>query len=444
MIEARIDMDECWAFWPVTDPTIRKPATIRIPVELVTEYTRVQQQYRELQGKMEQLYRVQEGLDPWPETPVPEHERINRMKYPHNMNPNLLTVITYGSHLYGTNGPSSDFDFKGIVLPDYRDLILAKQPRTTRERYTADGVPVKDDENMPANGWESELTPVQKFVHDFLGGQAYAVELAFAVIQGAHTVHAPAFGTPERRRWMRFSELCEALVTDYRHKNVQGMVGFAMKQTFDYVRRGERYNAACAVLEAVDAIEKKAKETGFSLFHTMRLDAVWTAPSHTILDELVARTGLEVGTTMNHDKAMRTLKLNGREYLETTALSHFKGAVEKLVDQYGERSTKAAETDVDWKSLSHAVRVYQQVIEYLQTGHITFPRPNADALKAIRMGQAPLSMVKELLRELDDQVQELTLKSTQPTADELRESADDLLCDWLHGEYNSLRANLNV
>jgi hypothetical protein len=32
---------------------------------------------------------------------------------------------------------------------------------------------------------------------------------------------------------------------------------------------------------------------------------------------------------------------------------------------------------VDWKALSHAVRVGTQALELLKTGHVTFPLPNA-------------------------------------------------------------------
>jgi len=362
------------------------------------------------------------------------------MKYPHNLRADLLAVVTYGSHLYGTSGPTSDFDFKAVVLPTYRQLILGQQLRVSRERYTADGEVVGEHETMPANGWEVELTPIQKFAHDFLGGQAYAMELVFAVVQGAHEKHLPPPGTPMSQLWHRFAELCRLLAKDFQHQNVNGMVGFAVKQTFDYVRRGERYNNALAVLDAVSRLQ------GVYCSGTqrdVRLDYK-TSGTSTVFDELVKMTGLEVGQTLNHNKTMRTLKLNGREYLETTALEHFRGAVEKLVSQYGERSTKAAETDVDWKSLSHAVRVYQQVIEYLEHGFITFPRPNALALKAIKLGQVPLESVKDLLCDLDDSVQEKLKTSTLPTGAWLREKLDDVLFDWLSLEYQDLRPHFNV
>lgn len=355
---------------------------------------------------------------------------------------NLLTVVTYGSHLYGTSTPTSDHDFKAVYLPDMRDLMLAKQPRTLRYRFDADGNPVSDSQTMPDNGYEAEHTPVQKFVHDFLGGQAYAVETVFAVVQGAHLKHCPPVATLGSRRFCAFEALCHKLAKQYVHRNVNGMVGFAVKQTFDYVRRGERLNAAKHVLDVLKS--KVSFYTAADRLTTVRLDTPVAymlggeMTQETLLDAVLRETGLEAGTTNNQNKTMRTLKLNGREYLETTTLPHLITAVEKLVDQYGDRSTKASETEVDWKSLSHAVRVYEQVIELLQTGFITFPRHNADALLRIKKGEHKLESVKDLLRDLDDNVNELLAESTLPeVTEEFRSEVDGVLYAWLESQYRS-------
>lgn len=343
---------------------------------------------------------------------------------------NVLAAITYGSHLYGTNGPTSDHDFKAITLPPYRDLILGRGLKVDKYKYDADGNTVPEDVSMPANGYEAEHTPVQKFVKDYLGGQAYAVEFVFAVLQNAHVLHTTDESNANSVYW-----LCHKLAYEFQHKNVQGMVGFAVKQTFDYVRRGERLNAARAVLVAVNNIFNVAPKIEKSL---IRLDTPWDG-SETVFDELVRQTGLEVGTSTNQNKVMRVLKLNGREYLETTALLHFQAAVEKLCDQYGERSTRASETDVDWKSLSHAVRVYQQVIELLDTNFIVFPRPNADALKAIKNGLVPLATVKDLLRELDDTVQAKVNATSRPAVTQaMHDEVDDLVFNWIETRYGWL------
>lgn len=341
--------------------------------------------------------------------------------------PGILAAITYGSHLYGTSTPTSDHDFKAVTLPSYRDLILNKTLRVERYRFDASGNPVGDSVPMGDNGYEAEHTPIQKFVHDYLGGQAYAVETVHAVLQGFHTQHV------QNAMTRPFESFCQMMAEDFQHKNVNGMVGFAVKQTFDYVRRGERLNAARRVLEVTNSLIESLEDQHGGL--NMRLDTGLAEGK--ALDFIAKHAGgLEIGSTVNHDRTIRTLKLNGREYLETTTLQHFSNAVLKLVVSYGERSTRASETDVDWKSMSHAVRVYQQVLELLEFGRITFPRPNAESLLKIRMGQYSLESVKDLLRDLDDSVNETVAASTLPNADDaMRAEMDDALYDWLGVAY---------
>jgi len=74
--------------------------------------------------------------------------------------------------------------------------------------------------------------------------------------------------------------------------------------------------------------------------------------------------------------------------------------------------------DVDWKSLSHAVRVYQQVIELLETGFITFPRKNAKFLLDVKKGHHDIEDIKKLLASLDDKVNALLEVSTLPEVSE--------------------------
>src|SRR3989304_1649900 len=111
--------------------------------------------------------------------------------------------------------------------------------------------------------------------------------------------------------------------------------------------------------------------------------------------------------------------------------------VQKFVGQYGYRSEAASKLAVDFKSLSHAVRVYQQAIEILDTGVVTFPRPNAAKLLQIKKGEANLEEVKALLQTLDDEVQ-VKLETTvqRKKTPELQADAELWLSEVLRDLYN--------
>lgn len=307
----------------------------------------------------------------------------------------VMFQVTYGSKLYGTSTPKSDTDLKSVYLPDINDILLGKKLVATKSRVDASGVKVPDDASMPDGGVENEYIPFQTFVRDFVQGQTYAVEIAYAILKDGPQA-------PDAHSVWEFDYVVE-LVRKFSNNEVYSMVGFAMKQTFDYVKRGERLNEAVKVRDALESVLSRAG--WLQNKNELRLDSpLQFGGGMLALDYIAKETGLPLGTSVNNNKTMRTLEMNGRSYLDSTSVTHLLTQVNKLVTQYGERSTRAAETDVDYKSLSHAVRVYQQAIELLDTGRLTFPRENAAELLRVKQGLVPLEEVKTLLKALDAEV----------------------------------------
>jgi hypothetical protein len=335
-----------------------------------------------------------------------------------------LAKITYGSHLYGTSTPSSDFDFKIITLPAFKDLLLGKKLPVLRFKYDCNGNRISSDSAMPDRGYETENIPVQKFVHDYLNGQAYAVEIVFAVVKNCQND--------------AFTELCNTLSTKFIHGNLQGMTGFANKQVFDYIKRGERLNGVNKILNEINKIDLKLNAQGIKNIHLNTVININNLSNeiYTVLDVLASNALISIIELENNNKVSRALEVNGRAYSETTSLCHFKTAIQKLISSYGERSTKASESDVDWKSLSHAVRVYEQVLELLNSEKIAFPRPNADYLREIKLGIQSFAEVKTYLVELDDKVNTALLNTTLPKVDTaFIADTEDALFSWLKQFY---------
>jgi uncharacterized protein len=59
----------------------------------------------------------------------------------------------------------------------------------------------------------------------------------------------------------------------------------------------------------------------------------------------------------------------------------------------------------DTKYAMHTVRLLQECKEFLETGKMTFPRPNSDELIRIRQGEHKLSEVIEIAKALETQIQ---------------------------------------
>ena len=68
----------------------------------------------------------------------------------------------------------------------------------------------------------------------------------------------------------------------------------------------------------------------------------------------------------------------------------------------------------DFKALSHALRIAQEVQELLKTGFIKFPLDNRDELRNIKSGDAEAQEVIDKVRDILDEVDILLLESDLP------------------------------
>jgi hypothetical protein len=82
------------------------------------------------------------------------------------------------------------------------------------------------------------------------------------------------------------------------------------------------------------------------------------------------------------------------------------------------------------KNAYHAIRLLEECIELLETGTITFPRPNGDYLRKIRHGEIPVEEVTAHYEALDKHVEFAISASTLPQ-DADREKLDNLFFEMI-------------
>lgn len=101
---------------------------------------------------------------------------------------------------------------------------------------------------------------------------------------------------------------------------------------------------------------------------------------------------------------------------------------EKGQGKHGQRPDLTATHGYDTKAAMHSVRLVGEGIELMETGGITFPRPNVEYLRAVRRGEFSLdkvcSVVSSLLTELDEAEHESKL----PAKPDFN-AVDDILVD---------------
>lgn len=74
MTRVYIEMEQGWNWWPVLETDIsslRKKSTFDVDPALIEQYRAAVAEYDRIQQLFEQLYRIQQGLDPWPGQEIP-------------------------------------------------------------------------------------------------------------------------------------------------------------------------------------------------------------------------------------------------------------------------------------------------------------------------------------------------------------------------------------
>lgn len=299
-----------------------------------------------------------------------------------------LVRMQFGSHVYGTNVPTSDLDFKAVHVPAAADILLQRvRPSINNAIKKADG-----QRNGP-DDIDFESFALQKFMAMLLEGQTVALSMLFTPDEWV-IERSPEwdFIREHRHRWL--------------HRKVSAFAGYCRQQANKYGIRGSRVAASRAVLTWAEEMVNAHGTQG-------KLRDHWSE-----VEELVAR-GLEhvaiVAGTHADSQPVRFLEVCNRKIQEHATFKEAYAISKRVFDEYGHRAL-LAETNqgVDWKACMHAVRVSREAEELLLHHTITYPRPEADLLLAIRKGELPYKDVAEMLEGGLDRLEECHRVSELP------------------------------
>lgn len=333
----------------------------------------------------------------------------------------LFSVLT-GSHLYGNATVSSDFDYKVVCLPALDDLLMCK--RIVNKKEKPEGMSQQD--SMRPGDTETEYLPLQVFLDDFLNGQTYALEIAFAAAQELHTIPE---GTPLEGGVHAFwAKTMQEMISLFLTKNVKKMVGYAVSQSKLYGLKTQRYTSIKAVLDIINdsfnSTSTDEKEIQ-KLKETLRI-----SDTPTLVNNLLKLEHIKMSEVKNGN-VTQALEIAGKLYPISTKWDTVITSVSGVLDKYGERVKKFEGENVDWKALSHAIRITEQVLELCDTGELQFPRKNAQYLSHVKRGLIELEDALQYLQDVFSKIDEATERSTLPE-----------LSNELKDEFNKWKLNL--
>ena len=298
---------------------------------------------------------------------------------------NIVCEMLFGSHLYGLDTPNSDKDYKGIILPSKKQLLLGQ---------TCFHV----DESTNKNSTKNSKDDIDKTYYSL----QYFVNLA---CQGETVALDMLHGSDDKV--IINSDIWKFLVDNrskFYTKNMKAYVGYVRKQAAKYGAKGSRL----AEIERVLNIANSAKH-----------------------ETLVGFLPIEESDVVKwiEYKGNKYLEVCGSKYQDNLLVSFLKRDLQKHYDKYGERTRLAKENNfADWKSLSHAIRAGFQARDIFTKGYFEYPLAETSILMDVKQGKMDFNIVEPLLSSLVEEVTELANTSTYPeTVD--REFWDNFIID---------------
>lgn len=283
-----------------------------------------------------------------------------------------IVRIRFGSHLYGTSTPASDEDWKGLFVPETRDVLLGRIPKTAEAEKGSDGV-----KNAPGE-MDRENYSLHHFIKLAVQGQTVALDMLYAPNE---------MTMPGSYYWI-WSEL-QREKSRFLSKSMNAFVGYARAQAAKYSLKGERLEK---LQDFVGSLSGACRE--------VRLETYWNR-----LPKDDEREGPHC----------KELQIGGKWFGETTAVGLVIDAVERQIARYGKRANAAAGSGgIDWKALSHAVRVALELEDLLTKGEIEFPLIYAPYLTNIKTGELSLESVQDRLDTTLERIESLSSASSLP------------------------------
>jgi RNA repair pathway DNA polymerase beta family len=297
---------------------------------------------------------------------------------------NKIVSIKFGSHLYGTATETSDLDIKHVYIPPARDILLQCTKNSISNKRSKN-----EGEKNYAGEVEEESYSLQYYLKLLLEGQTVCLDMLFSPPESLiHTSDLWNFIVSKKDKLLS--------------KKATTFLGYCRTQANKYGIKGSRVAAVRIALKLLDG------EIGDApLFYLWPdIEAITEENEHMKIINIEQVDG----------KQLPHWEIVGRKFGSTTTIKQTSACLQKIMNNYGKRALLADQQNgVDWKALSHAVRVGTQAIELFKTGNITFPLVNAAHILEIKTGKILYQEVASEIERLLIEVEEASNKSNLPS-----------------------------
>lgn len=304
----------------------------------------------------------------------------------------LVFKTIFGSHLYGSAIETSDQDIKGVYLPTPKEILLNRIKSSVNIKTN------NTNERNSAEDTDEQYFSLDNFIKQLVEAQTGALDMLFA--HKAYWLRDPS------EEWGIIYENREKLLS----KNIKAMIGYSVNQAAKYGIKSSHLHALRELISFIPDSHERLGEylTKNPITPSEYISVVMIKGPNDVLDQ-------------------PHLQIRNKKFPFTSTCKHTRDILVRIFDEYGERVRQAENNEnVDWKSIMHGIRCCTQGIELLSTGHITFPRPDAQMLRKVRRGEYTYKEAASILEKSLDDLRAAELTSTLRAKPDL-EFADDLI-----------------
>jgi hypothetical protein len=303
----------------------------------------------------------------------------------------IITKITTGSHLYGTNRPDSDEDFQGVFLPSREDLLgLDNYPNEYQENHKK-----TEGQKNSAGDVDCKFFSLRRFFTLAGQGQPGQLEMLFAPPSAYH------------QNTSEWSVILDSKDLFLSTTSVTPFIGFALSQAHKAQIKGQNLQKITDLIDNLSGLSKEDQHEPIKNLISQK-------------DGIFSLNGIIIDVETNeHGFAM--INLAGRRTDVGLKTKTFINNLKDLASKYGTRSKAASENanGLDYKSLMHAYRLIGEAKELLSSGLITLPRPPGEVsfLLGVRNGVLPCpadGVFDHLMEEIETIKNEYENKSDLP------------------------------
>lgn len=301
----------------------------------------------------------------------------------------IIVKMVHGSHLYGLNTINSDTDYKGIFLPTLNEIV---QYNVEHEISKSTGP--KHEKNSSGD-IDEVMFSIQKFIKMCCDGETIAIDM----------LHA------NNDNIIESSQIWEDIVKNrqkFYTKNMKAFLGYCKNQARKYGIRGNNLRAIERTLEYL-----KTKDSSLKLIDS---NIMFGLAELSISNSEYIKVFLDGFYKNGNCIKKQVLEVCGSKYDLNCNLKYVIEEMEKKYDSYGHRAKLAKYNDgLDFKALSHAIRVAYQLKEIYETGDLKYPLAKKDFILSVKQGKHDyMTVVAPTLESLIDEVEILANKSVYP------------------------------